>query len=580
MTSKQNKFKVEKRKLLAIPLIVCLCVSLCFGINFSKVFASGYVTDDLTVKIGYWGMDESTFVEKGTYNWYTLASSLPMHKVAYSFYQENKYGYNAIIDSAKGFYISDFLDFAGIERSGINSISFYTKDVSVGYFTSFSYNELFSTTRYYFEDLSGNLRPTFEDMPSGEESEQPDPSGSEEPSGGSEEPSGGGEEPPGGGDEPSGGNDEPSGGNDEPSDGNDEPETPPQQEPPEDDTGLFDTVANRFAWDEAFAAEKKYKLLSVSDTNAWKHKKTVQPMLALEDHWESYETTSNNQPFNTAPNYSSMSTGNRFRLLFGQSSPKESKTNQTAKYVHTLFVTYTGVPEVVEDMKDISGEVGQHKVSFNVSAGDTSMVQSLIDEMGWNSTDENVLTIDSVNMSKNRKYSDVVTVEITYSIKKKGKASIEGTYAGIKVGGSAISTPDDSSDADGKDSKEGKDSTGEGASKSGDQAKGDSKEKSGKSDSGKTGKSKTDKNKSEQNKSNKDKTKDAVTKDENMQVYELDESVARMLTQTSKEVVQNDKETLKVKNEENNTGPATAAGALGICIGGVVAERIRFRKKL
>ena len=123
MTSKQNKFKIEKRKLLAIPLIVCLSVTMCFGTNFSKVFASGYVTDDLTVKIGYWGMDESTFVEKGTYNWYTLASSLPMHKVAYSFYQENKYGYNTIIDSAKGFYIGDFLDFAGIERSGINSIS-------------------------------------------------------------------------------------------------------------------------------------------------------------------------------------------------------------------------------------------------------------------------------------------------------------------------------------------------------------------------------------------------------------------------------------------------------------------------
>ena len=40
MTSKQNKLKIEKRKLLAIPLIACLCVSLCFGISFSKVFAN------------------------------------------------------------------------------------------------------------------------------------------------------------------------------------------------------------------------------------------------------------------------------------------------------------------------------------------------------------------------------------------------------------------------------------------------------------------------------------------------------------------------------------------------------------
>ena len=226
-------------------------------------------------------------------------------------------------------------------------------------------------------------------------------------------------------------------------------------------------------------------------------------------------------------------------------------------------------------MSNISGEVGQHKISFNVSAGDSAMVQKLIDEMGWNSTNEEVLTIDNVTMSKNNKYSDVVTVEITYSIKKEGKASITGSFAGIEIGGNAISTSDKSSSA-GTDSKDNK---GEGASKSGDQAKGSSKDNSGKSDSGQSGKSKSD-NKSDQNASDKNRAKDAATKNENVQVYELDESIARMLTQTSKEVVQNDKETLKVKDTENNTGPATAAGALGICIGGIVAERIRFRKKL
>ena len=601
MTSKQNKFKIEKRKLLAIPLIVCLCVSLCFGINFSKVFASGYVTDDLTVKIGYWGMDESTFVEKGTYNWYTLASSLPMHKVAYSFYQENKYGYNTIIDSAKGFYIGDFLDFAGIERSGINSISFYTKDVNVGYFTSFSYNELFSTTRYYFEDLSGNLRPTFEDMPSEEDPEQPDPSGGgDNPSGGGDNPSGGndpsgGDNPSGGGDDSSGGgSDNPSGENDDPPggedpSGGDDPKNPPPQDPPtgegEDDTGLLNKVRNGFAWDAAYAAERKYKLLSVSDTNAWRHKTVVQPMLALEDHWESYETTSNNQPFNTAPNYSSLSTGNRFRLLFGQSSPKESKTNQTAKYVHTLYVTYTGVPEVVDDMSKISGKTGKHRIRFNVSAGDTSMVQSLIDDMGWNSTNEEVLTIDSVKMTKNNKYSDVVTVEIEYSIKKKGKASIKGTYGGIEVGGSAISTSDNASDdqnsdnegkddGDSKTKGDGKNNSGE--SKSGDKAKGDSGKKAGKATQRKSDQKNSDKKSSDQKKTEQ---KDEPTKD-NKQVYELDEDIARMLTQTSKEVVQNEEETLKVKDVENNTGPATAAGAIGLCFGGVIIQRIRFRKKL
>ena len=34
----------------------------------------------------------------------------------------------------------------------------------------------------------------------------------------------------------------------------------------------------------------------------------------------------------------SLGTGNRFRLLFGQSYPLERRTNQTAKYTHTLFM--------------------------------------------------------------------------------------------------------------------------------------------------------------------------------------------------------------------------------------------------
>ena len=550
MIRQKHRQKIEKRKLLAIPLVICLAVTMCFGINFSKVFASGYVTDDLTVKIGYWGMDESTFVEKGTYNWYTLASSLPIHKVAYYFYRENKYGYETIIDSAKGFYISDFLDFAGIERSGINSISFYTKDVNVGYFTSFSYNELFSTTRYYFQDLSGNLRPTFEEGPE----EPDDPT---EPT----DPSGGGDDPPTGGDDPTDPT-QPSGGGDNPPSGGDETTDPTTTTAPSennDDTGLVERIWNGLIWDGVYAAEKKYKLISVSDTNAWKHKTAVQPMLALEDHWEQYETTSYNQPTNTQPNYSSLGTGNRFRLLFGQSSPKESKTNQTAKYVHTLFVTYTGVPEVVEDMKDVSGEVGQHTISFNVAAGDPGMIQSLIEQMGWSSTNEDVLVIDKVSQTKNKKYADVVTVEITYTIKKKGEASIKGTYAGIEIGGNAISTGTSSGDG----------SEQEGESKSGDQAKGTATAKAG--DEAKKGDAK---------KGDKKVEKKENIAENSTTVYELDKDVARMLTQTSSDVAQTDKETLKVKREENNTGPATAAGAIGLCLGGIVAERIRFRKKI
>lgn len=517
-----------KRKLLAFPLILCLALTLSMGFNFSKVFGAGYVTDDLTVKIGYWGMKDSTYVTKGTYNWYTLASSLPLHKQAYSFYQENKYGYNTIIDSAKGFYISDLLSYAGIERSGISSISFYTKDKNVGYFTSFSYGELFNTTRYYFQDLAGNLRPTFEDSPDENTTETTDNTETT-----TEEKT------------------------TEPATEEKTTESTTKKEDttaPAGGTGLIEKIKGHIPVAVVYASntvgnQKKYKLISVKDTVAWKHCNAVQPMLALEDNWESYETTSYNQPKNTAPSYSNLGTGNRFRLLFGQSSPKESKTSQTAKYVHTVLVTYKGVPEVVKDKKNISGDLGQHKISFKVAAGDTGMVASLTKEMGWNSSNSEVLKIDKVNMSESSEYSDVVDVEITYTIKKKGNASINGTYAGIEIGGSAIST--------GNGSSGGGDSNGDGATKSGDKQK-------GKTDGGADKKGKSGENNSENS----------------SQVYELDQSVAQMLTQTATDVAQTDKETLKVKDEENNTGPYTAAGAAALCGSGIVVERIRFRKKL
>ena len=64
-----------------------------------------------------------------------------------------------------------------------------------------------------------------------------------------------------------------------------------------------------------------------------------------------------------------MGTGNRFRLLFGQTSPQESRTNQTAKYVHTMYIALKGVPKVKQEKVELSQKVGAHTVTFNVSTG-------------------------------------------------------------------------------------------------------------------------------------------------------------------------------------------------------------------
>ncbi len=118
----------------------------------------------------------------------------------------------------------------------------------------------------------------------------------------------------------------------------------------------------------------------------------------------------------------------------------------------------------------VSGEVGQHKTSFRVSAGDMAMVRSLIDKLGWNSTNKDVMTIDNVRMTRSSEYDDV---------------------------------------------------------------------------------------------------------------YQLDKTTADMLTQQRQEIVENDKETLKVQDSDGNrTGPAVAAASAVLAAGGMAVGRARFRTKL
>lgn len=215
-----------------------LCLSLCLGAE-----AAGTVTDTLTVRVGYYGMEQDRYVEVATYHWSELYDALPLHYEAYSFFRSTDDGtYNTVIDSAYGFYLADLLDYAGIYSGDISVVAFYTRDQSVGFFTSFTYADLFGTQRYYYNDLSAHISPVY------------------------------------------------------------------------DENGALTGYDGDEAWNDCW---------------------TVQPMLALEDSWVSYEIGTEH----TAPNYSSLGTGNRFRLLFGQSYPLECRTNQSAKYTHTLFIT-------------------------------------------------------------------------------------------------------------------------------------------------------------------------------------------------------------------------------------------------
>lgn len=320
------------RKLLAAILAAALLLCLC-----PTVLADGQVTDTLTVKVGYYGMQTENYVEIGTYHWSQLYEDLPLYQAAYSFYRAGDDGtYRTVIDSAYGFYITDLMDYVGIYTGDIQSIQFYTRDQSIGYFTSFTASELFQTQRYFFNDLSAHLLPTYD------------------------------------------------------ADGN---------------------------------------LTGYDSSSAWNDCQTVAPMLALEDSWMTYEIGTEH----TAPNYTSLGTGNRFRLLFGQSYPTETRTNQSAKYTHTLYVTLQGAPTVRDGLTQLDGTIGSHTASFDVTVGNSALFGALSSLLGISSSDGSVLEITGVTVTPSTQYSDLATVQVAYTVHKAGSASLSVSFGGTAV---------------------------------------------------------------------------------------------------------------------------------------------------
>ena len=321
-----------------LPFLLCFCL-VC--VLCTSAGAAGSVTDTLTVKVGYFGMETDRYVELATYHWSELYHALPLYQAAYSFFRGMDDGtYNTVIDSAYGFYISDLLDYAGVYSGDVSTIAFYTQDQSVGFFTSFTYADLFYTQRYYFNDLAAHIQPVC------------------------------------------------------------------------DEDGSFVEFNADEAWNDCW---------------------TVQPMLALEDNWVRYEVGAEH----TGPDYSAMGTANRFRLLFGQTSPMESRTNQTAKYVYAVNVTLDGQPEVVREMQPLEGTVGSHKTTMTLSVGNLSILKNLQQLLKFDSSDGGVLRIDSWTVTPNSTYSDLVTVEISYTILKEGTASISGNMGGLALNAAA-----------------------------------------------------------------------------------------------------------------------------------------------
>lgn len=155
MPEKRSHINIIKKiiHILMAVFLLTLPIQPCFTYN---AFA-GIATDTLTVKVGYQG---GPFLTKATYSWKDLddayGGALSSHKVVYSYYSgsrsDRSTGRNVIV-SARGFYISDLLEYAGIDLSSISGFEFYTDDQKVGAFTTMTKRELLDSARYYYPNM-------------------------------------------------------------------------------------------------------------------------------------------------------------------------------------------------------------------------------------------------------------------------------------------------------------------------------------------------------------------------------------------------------------------------------------------
>lgn len=132
-------------------LLVLLCAALALPALADSV------TDSISVCIGYFGWAEDEFVEKAKFTWQELddwyGGALDTHEEYYSYCNGSGRTYLAF---ARGFYIRDLLDYAGVDVNSIASIDFFTKDHSVGAYRSFTKYALLDQPRYYFPNLAGD----------------------------------------------------------------------------------------------------------------------------------------------------------------------------------------------------------------------------------------------------------------------------------------------------------------------------------------------------------------------------------------------------------------------------------------
>lgn len=301
-------------------LAIC-CVSavlICASMIMRTDCVHANAVDKLTIKLGYFGWQPSEYVEKAVFP----ASDLYDMGTVTSDYTYWDGGSRVAIDSSLGVPLSTVLNAAGVDQSSIAQMDFWTADKDEGAFTSFTWQQLLGTKRYYFENLAACFE--YED---------------------------------------------------------------------ESETNIV-----------------------LNQDKAWRRAYRVDPMMALEEQWVWYEVGTED-----ASGTDALTTANRFRLNFGQASPDEIRTFNSAKQVHTIYITFSGTPQLTskEANTNIKGKVGStHQLKISAAAADEAMERAIEGSLAWYSSDPGIASVDE---------NGVVTFN------KKGKVVITANGAGTSL---------------------------------------------------------------------------------------------------------------------------------------------------
>lgn len=389
-------------------------------------------TDTLEILVGYSGMQTNEYVSVATYHWAELLDRCRLDSQAYSYFQRKLDGinYNAIVDCANGFYISDILNISNVYIGDIYNIMFYVRDAQ-GIWTAFDYYSLFGA-RYYYPNLASHRHVhyrTYEDVEQREVYEtvpvtelvdvyetkeivETVPVLDEEGKPVLDE------------------------------EGNPKTEekiTYEQVPVYNEDGTIKQEEVPVYNADGSVKTEQvpvynadgtiKTEPVTVTKTDystitgytfeeAERFGVPVAPMLAIEDNWKTF-----NQDFdNIYEDFYNMTTSHRFRLLFGQINPTESLTRESANYVSALYITLAGMP-VYGDITE-GGKYGSNTVELEVSSVyNQNMTNQLSQFLDVDSTNEGVIRIDRIETISSDLYSDMARVIVYYSIVGDGQAS-------------------------------------------------------------------------------------------------------------------------------------------------------------